>query len=189
MLRSPLPRTMAFLPALLHEHVVCEIPRSDRSWSLELVSVPLTADGFAAYRAEIGRWARTRLNTGEANPLVLCQALKAQVRVHYERSGLLADAFRAEAAKLRRAGYRPLLFANTDAEARALLQRIPGAREWTLKGAQPGDGPIIANRETHGQGLNMQHDADAIVCRPTRADHLEQMKVGWLGSIRLPHGS
>ena len=176
MLRSPLPRTMEFLPALLHEHVVCEIPQSERSWSLELIPVALTAQGFSEYRSEIARWERTRLNTGEANALVLCQALKAQVRTHYERSGLMAAAFKAESASLQRLGYRPVLFANTDAEARVLLQNIPDAREWTLKGPQPGEGPIVANREKHGQGLNMQNDADAIVCRPTRADYLEQMK-------------
>ena len=79
--------------------------------------------------------------------------------MHYERSGLMVDAFAAEAASLLRAGYRPLLFANTDAEARLLLQHVPQAREWTLKGPQPGDGPIVANRETHGQGLNMQVSA------------------------------
>ena len=71
----------------------------------------------------------------------------------------MVDAFAAEAASLLRAGYRPLLFANTDAEARLLLQHVPQAREWTLKGPQPGDGPIVANRETHGQGLNMQVSA------------------------------
>jgi hypothetical protein len=27
MLRSPLPRTKEFLPAILHEHIVCEIPQ------------------------------------------------------------------------------------------------------------------------------------------------------------------
>ena len=31
-LRSPLPRTLQYLPALIHEHVVCEIPETGRSW-------------------------------------------------------------------------------------------------------------------------------------------------------------
>ena len=35
---------------------------------------------------------------------------------------------------------------------------------------------IVANKQTEGAGSNMQHDADAIICRPTAGDHLEQMK-------------
>jgi hypothetical protein len=148
--------------------------------------VPLTAAGFAAYRAEIGKWERMRLNTGEASPLALFQALKSQVRTQYERSGLMVGAFAAEAARLMRQGYRPLLFANTDAEMRALLAAVPGAREWGPTGPRVGTGPIVANRETHGQGLNMQYDADAIVCRPTRPDHLEQVRAALSHSDLTP---
>ena len=32
MLRSPLPRTMEYLPALIHEHIVCEVPETGRTW-------------------------------------------------------------------------------------------------------------------------------------------------------------
>ena len=32
MLRSPLPRTMEFLPTLIHEHVLCEVPETSRTW-------------------------------------------------------------------------------------------------------------------------------------------------------------
>jgi len=35
---------------------------------------------------------------------------------------------------------------------------------------------IVAVKSVEGQGLNMQRHADAIVCRPTPGDHLEQMK-------------
>ena len=49
---------------------------------------------------------------------------------------------------------------------------IAGARRW----GQPGSGPIVVSRFTHAQGINMQGEADAIVCRPTPGDLLEQMK-------------
>lgn len=35
---------------------------------------------------------------------------------------------------------------------------------------------IVAVKSVEGQGINMQGHADAIVCRPTPGDHLEQMK-------------
>ena len=35
---------------------------------------------------------------------------------------------------------------------------------------------ILATIGSEAQGINMQHDADAIVCRPTPGDVLEQMK-------------
>lgn len=35
---------------------------------------------------------------------------------------------------------------------------------------------IVALKSVEGQGINMQAHADAIVCRPTPGDHLEQMK-------------
>lgn len=64
------------------------------------------------------------------------------------------------------------LFGNTEAEAEALLASIPNARRW----GEGGSGPIVVNRFTHSQGINMQGEADAIVCRPTPGDLLEQMK-------------
>ena len=39
-----------------------------------------------------------------------------------------------------------------------------------------GGGVIVAVKTVEGQGINMQGHADAIVCRPTPGDHLEQMK-------------
>ena len=49
MLRSTLPRTEAFLTALLSEHVVCYVPASRRRWALRRVGVELPADLAAAY--------------------------------------------------------------------------------------------------------------------------------------------
>ena len=43
-------------------------------------------------------------------------------------------------------------------------------------GDQAKAGVIVAVKSVEGQGINMQHDADTIVCRPTPGDHLEQMK-------------
>ena len=40
--------------------------------------------------------------------------------------------------------------------------------------AAASSGVIVAVKSVEGQGINMQHDADTIVCRPTPGDHLEQ---------------
>ena len=100
---------------------------------------------------------------------------------------------------------RPLLFANTALEAEHLLAvlRARGirARTWAevaaenlARGGSSGGGGsgggsgggggakgggcggvIVAVKSVEGQGINMQHEADTIVCRPTPGDHLEQV--------------
>ena len=46
MLRSPLPRTMEYLPATIHEHIVCQVPETDRTWTLRGEPVPLPAEAL-----------------------------------------------------------------------------------------------------------------------------------------------
>ena len=94
------------------------------------------------------------------------------MREVYGESGVMAGSFAEAAHKLMRKGRRPLLFGNTELEMEDLLEAIPGARRW----GEAGEGPIVVNRYTHAQGINMQAEADAIVCRPTAGDVLEQMK-------------
>lgn len=53
-----------------------------------------------------------------------------------------------------------------------MLDDIPHSRRW----GEAGSGPIVVNRFTHSQGINMQAEGDAIICRPTPGDLLEQMK-------------
>ena len=76
MLRSPLPRTMEYLPALVHEHIVCEVPDTNRTWEMVGVATPLGAAGVAEYRKKINAWERDGLNRGDPNGLKLHGDLK-----------------------------------------------------------------------------------------------------------------
>ena len=67
MLRSPLPRTLEFLPALIHEHIVCEVPETERTWAMEGDAVPLATVEMARYRQTIDAFERRRLNYGDAD--------------------------------------------------------------------------------------------------------------------------
>ena len=113
----------------------------------------------------------------------------------------MGEAFAAECRKLLKQGRKPLIFADTQHEADHLLAVLGAkglaARRWADVASQSvaragsgaakggggaaakkgGDGGVIvAVKSVEGQGINMQHHADAIVCRPTPGDHLEQMK-------------
>ena len=110
---------------------------------------------------------------------------------------------RGRCSKLLRQGRRPLV-ADTSHEAAHLLgvlnRKGIAAKTWSdvatenvatchgggggssatgKSGKGSGGGSydvIVATKNTEGQGINMQGHADAIVCRPTPGDHLEQMK-------------
>ena len=148
------------------------MPETGRSWELTLEPVPLPVEALNKYRGELARYERHRLQTGEADGRKLWTTLEGAVREHYVESGVMAQAYAAAADRLTRKGRRPLLFANFEPEAELLLETIPNARRWGVAG----DGPIVVNRFTHAQGINMQGEADAIICRPTPGDLLEQMK-------------
>ena len=216
MLRSPLPRTMEWLPATIHEHIVCQVPETDRTWKMRGEAVPLPAQTLKEYRACIEAFKRRQLNSpSDADGRKLCTELEAFLRERYEGRGrhgsanvyestsVMGDAFAREARRLLGEGRRPLLFADTQHEAEHLLSvlRASGvkARTWSEVasqnvngrggasaagkagkggggGAGGADGVIVAVKSVEGQGINMQHAADTIVCRPTPGDHLEQMK-------------
>ena len=226
MLRSPLPRTLAWLPATIHEHIVCQVPETDRSWTLRGEPVPLPAADLARYRRIIESFKRQQLNTGEADGRKLCAELEAFLREAYEGrvtkhafkpTSVMGEAFARECSKLIKQGRRPLVFADTAKEAEHLLGVLSGhglcARMWAdvaseslatsgragagsngdggkavggkaaggkgkarEAGSRGSGGVIVALKSTEGHGINMQHHADAIICRPTPGDHLEQMK-------------
>ena len=203
MLRSPLPRTMEFLPALIHEHIVCEVPETDRQWTMHGEAVSLAGTSMDKYRKMIDQFERRRLNHGDADGMKLWSDLASFLRgeawegrgggeagAHYGLSSPLAEAFVKQAQKMVKAGNRPLVFANTEDEKAHLLSvmRAQGldALAWSdvqsanlrmggSKGGKAGR-VIVANKGTEGHGSNMQRDADAIICRPTAGDALEQMK-------------
>ena len=76
MLRSPLPRTLEYLPSLIHEHIVCEVPDTNRTWEMVGAATPLGAAGVAEYRKKINAWERDGLNRGDPNALKLHGDLK-----------------------------------------------------------------------------------------------------------------
>ena len=93
MLRSPMPRTAQYLPALVHEHIVCEVPITDRSWLMEpgyltkaSGRVEWSAEGsvplhdYSVYRRRISAWERDGLNRGDPNGLKLHTDLKDLLR-------------------------------------------------------------------------------------------------------------
>lgn len=201
MLRSPLPRTKEWLPATIHEHIVCQIPETDRSWQMQAELVSLSVADLQSYRSKIDAFKRRQLNDPErANGLELFKELRNFLRVKFEgRSGtksttyetnsIMAEAFAKLAKKLLRKRRRPLIFADTNHEAAFLVRVLKthglAAKTWTSIATNRVSGGLDASKEnlvivavktTEGSGLNMQHHADTILCRPTVGDHLEQMK-------------
>ena len=72
MLRTPLPRTMEWLPATIHEHIVCQVPETDRTWTLRGEPVPLPAPDLARYRGIIEAFKRRQLNSPSEADGILC---------------------------------------------------------------------------------------------------------------------
>jgi uncharacterized membrane protein YgcG len=230
MLRSPLPRTMEWLPATIHEHIVCQVPETNRTWELRGEPVPLRQADLKAYRQIIEAFRRKQINTGEANGRKLCTDLECFLRrayegrdgkAAYEMTSVLAEACANQCTKLLSQGRRPLVFADTQHEAEHLISVLGApkhglnAMSWSRvqtekvansgasaergksggtsggkggkggtsgKGGEGGKGGkgvgrrvIVAVKTVEGQGINMQYDADAIICRPTPGDHLEQV--------------
>ena len=107
----------------------------------------------------------------------------------YESSSIMGDAFARLAKSLLRKKRRPLVFADTNAEAEFLLRSLRShdldARTWAniasekiagISSSAHNNMVIVAVKTTEGQGINIQKHADTIICRPTPGDHLEQMK-------------
>jgi hypothetical protein len=198
MLRTPFPRSMEWLSATIHEHIVCQVPETDRTWEMRGEPVPLSSADLKDYRAIIEAYRRKQLNhTREASDFRrLFVDLEGFIRKRYEgrqhktmysKTSVMAEAFLKACNDLHEQGHRPLVFADTSHEAKHLLGVLCAgglkACTWdsvsrdSVAGKAKGKGQVIvAVKSVEGQGLNMQEHADAIVCRPTPGDHLEQMK-------------
>lgn len=172
MMRSPLPRTADFLPALLKEHCVCFVPESKRSWKLRFAKAPLSAKAAEAYRSRLDAFASARVGRGGGTPRELYVALKALLRHHYEPATLITHV-KAQVEKLRSAKRKVLVFANTEREADRFVEAIDEAERYTDDCVSP---VIVLTVAEGSQGLNLQHKADSVVCRPQPGDVLEQMK-------------
>jgi 3-methyladenine DNA glycosylase/8-oxoguanine DNA glycosylase/superfamily II DNA or RNA helicase len=202
MLRSPLPPSLPWLPATIHEHIVCQVPETDRSWTMKGELVSLTAKDLQKYKTIVEAFKRKQINrAGEADGRKLWVDLEGFLRGAYEgrasktthrQSSVMSDAFARIAKSLLRKGRKPLIFADTSLEADFLMRafRANGidACTWAnvtsqdrlssfkSKDSASKNRVIVAVKTVEGQGINMQRHADTIICRPTPGDHLEQMK-------------
>ena len=201
MLRTVFPRSMEWLSATIHEHIVCQVPETDRSWQMTGKPVSLLPTDLADYRGIVEAFKRKQLNNGgkALDFRRLFVDLEAFLRSKYEgretktsyfSTSVMAEAFGEACRNLLDAGYRPLVFADTSNEAEHLLGVFQSsglhARRWAEVArdniarasgiAEEKSNVIVAVKSVEGQGINMQRHADAIVCRPTPGDHLEQMK-------------
>ena len=168
MLRSALPRTEPYLTSLLREHTTVFIPENRRTWSLLFQPVTLgsatlilyqqlLADGSIASREHRSLWSE----------------LRSFLRKHYEMTTVI-NAFASEATRLQQLGRRPVLFANSDAEAARIIAAVPGSHG--LHDDVDKLGPLVLTVNRHSHGLNLQDRCDAIVSRPQPGDIIEQMK-------------
>eukprot|EP01065_Artemidia_motanka_P016194 TRINITY_DN19919_c0_g1_i1.p1 TRINITY_DN19919_c0_g1~~TRINITY_DN19919_c0_g1_i1.p1 ORF type:complete len:1957 (+),score=523.13 TRINITY_DN19919_c0_g1_i1:51-5873(+) len=176
MLRSPLPRTEPYLPALLTEHVICYVPKQRRTWRLDYAGVPLDVAADERYQARVKAAARQW-----RSPLVAFAELKQALRDSFDTTTLI-EAFRERCESMVAAGRRPLIFANTEAEAERIAAVVPDARRWGDEGGakhakmKKAGGPLIVTVARGAYGLNLQDQADCIICRPQPGDLVEQMK-------------
>ncbi len=203
MLRSPLPRTIEYLPALVHEHIVCEVPITNREWAMEPGHLKLPSGklvyssagsvhlaDYSTYKRRISQWERDCLNRGDPSGFRLHADLKHLLRGELwegakgtTQTSLLAEAIAMQVQRLLKEGRRPVVFANTEEEKgrfrSALRRRGLTTLAWaevTAKTRAEGFDVILATIGSESSGVNMQFDADCIVCRPTPGDVLEQMK-------------
>mmetsp|Transcript_19002 Transcript_19002/g.58553 ORF Transcript_19002/g.58553 Transcript_19002/m.58553 type:complete len:754 (+) Transcript_19002:3-2264(+) len=186
MLRSPLPRTPAYLPALLKEHVCCFVPAARRTWKLSFDKVAFPEKVRHAYKSRVDAFAANRKKNSSGTSRDLYVTLKKFLREHFEPVTLI-DAFKERVATLRRRGRRVLVFANTQRELERLLETLPDAVTLADVRRQQGKDdehfvdetlgrPLVVTVADASHGINLQDRADSVVCRPQPGDVLEQMK-------------
>lgn len=133
MLRTPFPRSMEWLSATIHEHIVCQVPSTDRSWTMEAKPVQLKPADLQRYRSIIQTYHRSRLNhSGQSQDFRrLFTELEAFLREKYEgrenrlsygKTSPMAQACLEACKGLLRQGHRPLVFADTMHEASHLVR-------------------------------------------------------------------
>jgi 3-methyladenine DNA glycosylase/8-oxoguanine DNA glycosylase len=169
---------------------------------MEPEMVSLKPNDLSTYRKIIDGYERKRLNEGGGDGRILFSlwpTLEKFLREKYEgrsdnqktynqSDSVMASAFARVVQRLVKKKRRPLVFADTAHEADFLLRvlRSKGidACTWSEISSKATTTPnsavtydaIVANKKIEGSGLNLQRHADAIICRPTPGDHLEQMK-------------
>lgn len=127
MLRSPLPRTIEYLPALVHEHIVCEVPITNREWAMEPGHLKLPSGklvnssagsvhlaDYSTYKRRISQWERDCLNRGDPSGFKLHADLKHLLRGELwegakgtTQTSPLAEAIAMQVQRLLKEGRRP----------------------------------------------------------------------------------
>ena len=167
MLRSPLPRTIEYLPALVHEHIVCKVPITNRSWELLDGSVSL-AD-YSTYKRRINQWERDGLNRGDRSAFKLHADLELLLRgdlwegIKSAQIYPLAEAIVTQVQRLLKGGRRPVVFANTEEEKGRLRSALRGRglttvtwSEVSAKTRAAGFDVILATIGSESSGKNMR---------------------------------
>jgi hypothetical protein len=145
---------------------------------------------YSTYKRRISQWERDCLNRGDPSGFKLHADLKHLLRGELwegakgtTQTSPLAEAIAMQVQRLLKEGRRPVVFANTEEEKgrfrSALRRRGLTTLAWaevTAKTRAEGFDVILATIGSESSGVNMQFDADCIVCRPTPGDVLEQMK-------------
>jgi 3-methyladenine DNA glycosylase/8-oxoguanine DNA glycosylase len=189
---------MEYLPATIHEHIVCQVPESDRSWEMKVEWAALKPDDMKSYRQIIDAFKRKQLNENFGDGRLLWSQLEAFLRIKYEgrtktsnvysQNSVMGEAFVSIARKLVNKKRRPLIFADTAHELKFLQRVLNDAglrvKSWSEIASQTAPltavrdtyDAIVANKFSEAQGINMQRHADCVICRPTSGDLLEQMK-------------
>lgn len=191
MLRSPLPRTIEWLPATIHEHIVCQIPETDRTWQMQIETAHLPSKDLCQYRNIINAFRRQQINEPSiVDGRKLWTDLECLLRSKYEgrntrttygQTSPMGDAFVKATKGLLKKGRRPLIFADTSQEGDMLMRTLQkhglDACTWTevasRRVAASSDSSrrskntvIVAVKTVEGQGINMQKHADTVLCRP-----------------------
>lgn len=164
--------------------------------------VKLEETDFKQYRSRVDAFKRRQLNDPDrANGLELFKNLRLFLREKYEgrdttssqsttytSNSVMAKAISKLVQKLLHKGRRPLIFADTGHEADFLVRVLKSDKinveTWKNIATKQVSGSmqsskkmvIVAVKTVEGQGINMQHHSDTLICRPTVGDHLEQMK-------------
>jgi len=166
MLMSPIPRSMAYLDALLAEHIICHVPEVKRKWIVNYVPVTIPF----ALRDKYDR-IRSSSSSSEDSKVVYGRLKHLLTREFDACSSLRKKAIERKKRNKR----RPLVFANSEREKRLLIEG-GGGEDWRRD--QDSKQPTIKVLTVHegSHGLNMQHECDCIITRPHPGDIMEQIK-------------
>eukprot|EP00010_Vexillifera_abyssalis_P002474 CAMPEP_0201549764 /NCGR_PEP_ID=MMETSP0173_2-20130828/6215_1 /ASSEMBLY_ACC=CAM_ASM_000268 /TAXON_ID=218659 /ORGANISM="Vexillifera sp., Strain DIVA3 564/2" /LENGTH=659 /DNA_ID=CAMNT_0047959557 /DNA_START=283 /DNA_END=2259 /DNA_ORIENTATION=+ len=154
MLNTGLPLEQRFLNAILKNSIAVAVPENDRTWTVH--KVPIDLDDVLKTRYDA-------IRSGNQSAKLIYAKLK---KLLYRKFDAL-EHMKNESLRLVELGFRVLLFANTEKDRVALESKFSHHSMENIT-------CVTVHAASHG--LNFQHQADAIVCRPVSGDVLVQMK-------------